>query len=71
MFGFLGHAAEMAEASGMTLEIWTENLPLLEGSLELARMGIIPGGAYRNRDYLKSKVDIQRNIAQETEFPFF
>lgn len=66
-FGFLGHAAEMAEASGMTLEIFTEGLPIINESLELARMGIIPGGAYRNRDFLQNRVIIQGKISQEIE----
>lgn len=66
-FGFLGHAAEMAEASGMTLEIFTESLPVIEESIELAKMGIIPGGAYRNKDFLRNKVFIQGNITQEME----
>lgn len=66
-FGLLGHALEMAEASGLTLEIWTDHLPLLEESVELARMGIIPAGAYRNREFLKGKVNMRKNIAQEIE----
>jgi len=66
-FGFLGHAAEMAEASGVTLEISTESLPVMEESLEFARMGIIPKGAYRNREFLKEKVHIRDNITQEME----
>lgn len=61
-FGLLGHAAEMAEASGVTLKIYSAKLPIMEESLDLARMGIIPGGAYRNRDYLKNKVVIKGKI---------
>jgi selenide, water dikinase len=35
-FGFLGHASEMAAASGVTLEIETAAVPLIPGALELA-----------------------------------
>ncbi len=66
-FGFLGHAAEMAEASKVTLEIWSDNLPVIEESRELARMGIIPGGAYRNKEFLKGKVEMRETVAQEME----
>lgn len=66
-FGFLGHAAEMAEASGVAMEIWAQSLPVIEESVALARMGIIPKGAYRNREFLKGKVNIRGNIAQEIE----
>ena len=66
-FGFMGHAAEMAEASGTTLEICSESLPVIEESMELARMGIIPGGAYRNKDFLQEKVIIKGKIKQDME----
>lgn len=66
-FGFLGHAAEMAEASGVTLEIYSETIPIIEESMEYAMMGIIPGGAYRNREYLKEKVIIKGRLNQEME----
>lgn len=61
-FGLLGHASEMAVASSKTIEIYADKLPLLEGAEELAKMGIIPGGAYKNRDYLKGKLDIETSV---------
>ena len=64
-FGFLGHAVEMAEGSGVTFEIRTAGIPLIEESLEFARMGLIPAGAYRNRDHLQGKVDIAEDIPLE------
>ena len=64
-FGFLGHALEMAEASCITLEIWTDYLPIIKDSIDLAKMGIIPGGAYKNRDYVGNKVNFKNNINQE------
>ena len=52
-FGLAGHALEMARGSGMTLELFMEQVPLLGGAAEYARMGLIPVGAYRNREYAK------------------
>ena len=49
-FGLLGHAYEMAEGSDSTLKLFSKKLPLLHGARELAEMGIIPAGAYRNMD---------------------
>lgn len=66
-FGFLGHAAEMAEASRVTLEIYSESIPIIGESMEYAMMGIIPGGAYRNREYLKDKVIIKGQLNKGTE----
>ena len=50
-FGLLGHLKELAEGSGRTAEVWAGKVPLLPQALELARDGIIPAGAYRNRDF--------------------
>ena len=51
-FGLLGHAFEMAEGSGVTIRLFSGELPLLEGAADLAEMGILPAGAYANRDYV-------------------
>lgn len=40
-FGLIGHAYQMAEASGMTLEIQASKVPLIGPTLELARQGIV------------------------------
>ena len=44
---------EMASGSGVTVRLHGAALPLLPQAEELADMGIVPGGAYRNRDYVK------------------
>ncbi len=54
-FGLLGHAREMAAASGVDFVISAKTLPLLPDVLEAAAMGLVPGGAYNNREYLKSR----------------
>ena len=56
-FGLLGHSREMALASGVTLEIEAERVPLMEGALEYARDGILPGGLHNNRDFVASCVE--------------
>lgn len=64
-FGFLGHAFEMAEASGVSLEIWSDYLPIIKESIDFAKMGIIPAGAYRNEGYLREHVNFADYIRQE------
>ena len=54
-FGLIGHLYEMAAASQVAVELYVDLVPLLEGALEYARMGLIPGGAYKNRSYLQDK----------------
>jgi selenide,water dikinase len=64
-FGLMGHAGEMAAGSGKTIEIFADQVPVFEAALELARDGIIPGGAYRNMGYLQDRVRIGGNVPQE------
>lgn len=56
-FGFLGHACEMAQGSGAAMDIDTSAVDLIPEALELARMGILPEGMYRNRRFAQSSVD--------------
>ncbi len=51
-FGLLGHAWEMASASGARLRIEAARVPLLPGAMEYAEAGLLPGGVGRNRAYL-------------------
>lgn len=55
-FGLLGHAMEIAKASGVTIEFFAEKIPLLPDTELLASMGLIPEGAYRNREYLEQEI---------------
>ena len=52
-FGLLGHAYEMAVASGVDMIIESSAIPWLPEAPDAARMGLIPAGAYANREYLK------------------
>ncbi len=57
-FGLVGHCLEMANASKVSIELWKDKIPVLEGTRELAQMGIIPAGAYSNKSYVKGKVGL-------------
>jgi selenide,water dikinase len=52
-FGLLGHAFEMSSASGVDMEMDSGAVPLFPEAEEAANMGLVPGGAYANREYLK------------------
>ena len=56
-FGLLGHACEMAQGSGVELELRVEDIDLIPEAVELARMGILPAGMYRNRAFAEGEVD--------------
>lgn len=65
-FGLGGHAVEMAKGSGKTLVIETDQLPVMDGVREYASMGLIPAGAYRNREFAeKAGVHSSAEICME------
>ena len=66
-FGLIGHAREMAAASGVTLEINADAVRFLPGALEYARHGAIPGGLKNNREFASCAVEAARGIAVEVE----
>lgn len=51
-FGLVGHSFEMASGSGVTITLESRFLPLLPQAYEMAQMGIIPQGAYGNRNWI-------------------
>lgn len=63
-FGLLGHLYEMASGSGVSMRLHYANTPIINGTEDFAKMGIIPAGAYRNRDYLKDKVVFDSKIEE-------
>jgi selenide,water dikinase len=66
-FGMIGHAREMANGSGLTIEIEAASVRFLPGALDYARQGAIPGGLKNNREFASCAVDIAANIPPEIE----
>ncbi len=64
-FGLVGHALELAEASGVRLRLSAAALPSYPRALEMASMGLVPEGAYRNRDFYFPRVRGQAHWQQE------
>ena len=56
-FGLLGHAYEMATGSDTTITLHVDAIDLIPEALELARMGFLPAGMYRNRTFAEMGVD--------------
>ncbi len=55
-FGLFGHAVEMAENSDVSIAFDMKSIPVIEGAMTYASMGLIPGGAYKNRSFYKSSI---------------
>jgi selenide,water dikinase len=64
-FALLGHAWEVARASGVTLEIESARVPLIPGALELAAAGMLTSGDKSNRDYVGEDVTIGEGVGKE------
>ena len=62
-FGLMGHSYEMAQGSNCSVHIRVDEVPYHAEALELASMGLIPAGAYRNREYAEKGVAVRSNIS--------
>lgn len=65
-YGLIGHAVEMAAASGAGLRLYLSSIPFLAGAPGYARGGYFPGGSNDNRDYFGPKAEFDAGIG-ETE----
>jgi selenide,water dikinase len=66
-FGLLGHARELAVASGVTAEIAVDRVQFLPGAADYARHGAIPGGLKNNREFVSCAVEREVGISPEIE----
>jgi selenide,water dikinase len=66
-FGLMGHAREMALASGVTLEINAAALEFLPGALEYSAAGARPGGLTNNREFASCAVKIEGELDEALE----
>jgi len=64
-FGILGHSYEMADASGVSIELEFAKLPILPNAVDFARAGALTGGADANRDYLADKIKLDEKLKKE------
>ncbi|MGN7387619.1 selenide, water dikinase SelD [Sporosarcina sp. SAFN-015] len=63
-FGLLGHATEMAKASGIGIRIISEQVPILPRTKELAEAGRIPGGTKSNYAHVDDAVTYADKLDQ-------
>ena len=66
-FGLIGHARELALASGVTLEIEPDRVEFLPGAVEYARQGALPAGLRNNREFASCAVEVARALPAEIE----
>lgn len=69
-FGFLGHLWEMCRGAGVGAVVEVGAVPLMTGIDGLVDMGMVPAGAYRNREHLAPHVSAP-GITELTLLPLF
>ena len=66
-FSLLGYSYEMAQGSNCTIHLQADKVPYHPEALELASMGLVPAGAYRNREYAQAGVTVRGNVSLAME----
>lgn len=66
-FGLLGHLAEMVCGSGVSVRIFSDRVPMIPEALEFASMGLIPAGAYKNREFRESMIRFAETVERSRQ----
>lgn len=70
-FGLLGHAYEMANGSGTSLTINSDDVPLLPEVLELIGEKMLTRGDKNNRAYIGENISIEATVSSELQSALF
>jgi selenide,water dikinase len=70
-FGFLGHAMEMADASGVGLRFEFAKIPFISCARKYAEMGCFAGGAFDNKRFFEAKVQFANSLDEENQMLLF
>jgi len=70
-FGLVGHARELALGSNVSLRLYANRIPLLEGALDCVRAGYIPGGLKANREFADCVVEFEDSIRDDIKTILF
>ncbi len=61
-FGLLGHLTEMVQGSGCGVRLDSKSVPVLPETISYAGTGLIPAGAYRNREFYQSTIHFDPSV---------
>ena len=70
-FGLLGHALQLARASGVALDLGAGGVPVLDGALGFAEQGLLSAAAYANRDYVGEAARFDNDVPLATRDVLF
>lgn len=69
-FGFLGHLSEMTAASHLGAVVFAGQIPALPTVAELIAMGMVPAGAYHNREFYACRLAEDSLTPEELDLLF-
>lgn len=70
-FGLLGHAHELAEASGVELELRFGTIPFLKSARKFAGLYTFPGGAHNNAGFFGPSVSFDPALSENERMLLF
>jgi selenide,water dikinase len=70
-YSLLGHAMEMADASGVALNFELANIPFISCARKYAEKGFFAGGAFDNKLHFESKVKFAESIDEQNQMLLF
>lgn len=70
-FGLLGHLAEMVCGSGKSVQIHSADVPVIAEALDFASMGLIPAGAYKNREFRGNMIVFSETVPRALQDVLF
>jgi selenide,water dikinase len=70
-FSLLGHACEMAQASGVGIQFLIEKIPFVSCARKYAELCTFPGGTSDNLLYFGPQIRFAREISEETRMLLF
>ena len=70
-FGLLGHTVQLAQNSGVGIDISSASVPFLPRTEEFAKQGLFPGGSRRNREFYSTSVIIADTVPAQVQDVLF
>jgi len=70
-YSLLGHATEMADASGVALSFEFTDIPFISCAQKYAEKGCFAGGAFDNKMHFESKIEFSESIDEQNQMLLF
>lgn len=61
-FGLLGHLSEMVSGAECGIRLESSRIPIVHEALQYAGMGLVPGGAYKNREFFAPGINMSLSV---------